>query len=72
MPPYGPVSRSDLIRALRRAGFSGPLPGGKHSFMLRGSQRLIVPNPHRGIMSVQLLAEVLRKAGLTRQDWEAL
>jgi len=31
-----------------------------------------MPNPHCGIVSVQLLAQILRKAELTHQDWEAL
>lgn len=26
MPPFGPISRKDLIRALRRAGFDGFIP----------------------------------------------
>jgi hypothetical protein len=72
MPPCGPISRSDLVRALRRVGYTGPFPGGKHSFMLREGHRPIMPNPHCGIVSVQLLAQILRKAELTHQDWEAL
>jgi hypothetical protein len=72
MPAFGPIGRADLIRALRRAGYTGPFPGGRHSFMVRGHHRLIIPNPHRGTIGVQLLGDLLRKAGLSRQDWEAL
>jgi hypothetical protein len=36
MPAVGPVRRLDLIRALKQAGFEGPLAGGKHEFMVRG------------------------------------
>ena len=72
MPAFGPISRAELIRALRSAGYTGPFPGGRHSFMVREHHRLIIPNPHRGAISVQLLADLLRKAGLSRQDWEAL
>ena len=34
MPIFGPISRRDLIAALRVAGFSGPYSGGKHQFMV--------------------------------------
>jgi len=33
MPNFGPVSRRELTEALRRSGFSGPYPGGRHEFM---------------------------------------
>jgi|GEM_PF-6871928 len=28
MPPFGLISRSNLVRALRKAGFEGPFAGG--------------------------------------------
>ena len=40
--------------------------------MLKGSKRLTIPNPHRADVSMQLLAELLRKAGITREEWERL
>ena len=40
MPPFGPISRANLIRALHALGFVGPFPGGRHSFMVRGEQTL--------------------------------
>ena len=40
--------------------------------MLRGGQRLFIPNPHRGQINRVLLQEVLRQAGISREDWEAL
>jgi hypothetical protein len=48
MPPYGPISRRDLIAALRRLGFDGPYPGGNHSYMVRSGLRVRIPNPHGG------------------------
>lgn len=35
MPPFGSISRRDLIVALRTAGFEGLYSGGKHQFMVR-------------------------------------
>jgi hypothetical protein len=44
MPPFGPISRRDLVRALRIAGFDGPYSGGKHPIMLKGDLALTLPN----------------------------
>jgi hypothetical protein len=65
-----PVSRRELISRLRRLDFDGPLLGGRHEFMVRGAVRLILPNPHRGDLGIDLLARVLRQAGVSREEWE--
>jgi len=70
MPPFGPISRKDLIRCLRAMGFDGPYSGGKHSFMIKGDVTLTLPNPHRGDISRELLARILRQAGISRKEWE--
>lgn len=70
MPPWGPISRRDLIRGLRTLGFEGPLSGGKHQFMARGDVVLTIPNPHGRDISVGLLSRILRQAGVTRSEWE--
>jgi predicted RNA binding protein YcfA (HicA-like mRNA interferase family) len=70
MPAWGPVSRRQLIAVLRRLGFEGPLSGAKHQFMVRGDRVLTIPNPHRGDIGVELLALVLRQAGISRRDWQ--
>lgn len=72
MPRFGPISRTDLIRALRKAGFDGPYSGGKHSFMVKGQLSLTVPNPHRSEIGRDLLARILRQAGMSKEEWEAL
>ncbi len=72
MPVIGPIKRADLIYYLRRLGFTGPFSGGKNQLMLREQSRLILPNPHRGVISVQLLARLLREAGIERDEWERL
>jgi hypothetical protein len=72
MPPFGPIKRSDLIFYLRRAGFTGPHPGGDHEYMRKGSLKVYLPNPHRGDASKALLGRILRKAGISREDWEKL
>ena len=72
MPPFGPVSRRELIAALRRLGFSGPHTGGRHQFMQRGSDTVIIPNPHGSDIGTGLLARLLRQAGVSRQEGESL
>lgn len=54
---------------LKALGFSGPYTGGRHRFMVRGSIRLVLPNPHRGEIGVDLLKRILRQAGIEEEEW---
>ncbi len=71
MPRLTSVTRRELIRRLKKLGLVGPYTGGRHEFMLRGDRRLILPNPHRGDISVDLLVRLLRQAGITREEWQS-
>jgi YcfA-like protein. len=64
-----PINRRELIRCLRSFGFEGPFSGGRHSFMRKGQLKLRIPNPHEGDISVPLLKEILRQAGITEENW---
>jgi predicted RNA binding protein YcfA (HicA-like mRNA interferase family) len=70
MSKLSPVSRGDLLRRLSALGFRGPYAGGRHEFLLRDNRRLIIPNPHRGDISVDLLTRLLKQAGVSREEWE--
>jgi predicted RNA binding protein YcfA (HicA-like mRNA interferase family) len=72
MPAFGPISRRDLIAALHSAGFEGLYSGGKHQFMVRDGLRVRIPNPHQGDISQNLLARILKQAGIDREEWEDL
>jgi predicted RNA binding protein YcfA (HicA-like mRNA interferase family) len=72
MPPFGPIKRQDLIRALKGADFEGPHAGGKHEFLVKGNLRLTLPNPHVGEIGKGLLSKILKQAGLSREEWEKL
>ncbi|NJM67310.1 MAG: type II toxin-antitoxin system HicA family toxin [Acaryochloris sp. RU_4_1] len=72
MSAFGPIKRSELIQRLKRLGFDGPYAGGKHEFMVKDSLKIRIPNPHRGDISKGLLAEILRQANITREEWERL
>ena len=72
MPPFGPVKRRELIAGLRRLGFDGPYSGGKHEFLVRGERTLTLPNPHQNDIGRDLLARILRQAGVAREEWETV
>lgn len=72
MPPFGPIAWRDFVRSLQVAGFEGPYPGKRHPFMLRGGLKLILPNPHRSDIGTKLLRDVLKQAGISRDEWEKL
>jgi predicted RNA binding protein YcfA (HicA-like mRNA interferase family) len=64
-----PVSRRELIKRLKRMGFVGPYAGPDHAFMVRGTNRVKIPNPHGQEINVNLLSEILREAGISREEW---
>ena len=70
MPAFAPVKRNNLVKGLKQAGFEGPYAGGKHEFLVKGELRLILPNPHQGEISKDLLARILRQANISREQWE--
>jgi predicted RNA binding protein YcfA (HicA-like mRNA interferase family) len=72
MPDFGPVKRRDLVRRLKKLGWSGPYAGGKHQFMYKGDVTIVLPNPHQSDIGKELLARILRQAGISREDWQGL
>jgi predicted RNA binding protein YcfA (HicA-like mRNA interferase family) len=65
-----PCSRTEFIRKLLALGYDGPFAGGKHQFMAtKGKPAVRIPNPHKGDISVDLLAKILRDAGIDRDKW---
>ena len=40
--------------------------------MVRGDTTIWIPNPHQSDIGRELLVRVLRQAGISRQEWEAL
>lgn len=72
MPPFGPIKRNELIRQFRKFGFSGPLAGGNHQYMVKEQLKVFIPNPHKGDISKSLLSRILFQANITREEWENL
>ena len=72
MPPFAPVKRAALIRVLKKLGFEGPLSGGSHQYMIRGGQKVFIPNPHGGDISKSFLLRILKQAGISKKEWEEI
>jgi predicted RNA binding protein YcfA (HicA-like mRNA interferase family) len=72
MPRLGPIKRKDLIHYLKELGFEGPFAGAKHQLMQKDDVTVRIPNPHQGDISRDLLARILRQAGIEKSDWEKL
>lgn len=64
------LSWRKLIQKLKRLGFMGPYSGGRHLFMRKNDFKLSIPNPHGGDLSSGLIAEILREAGISQEEWE--
>jgi predicted RNA binding protein YcfA (HicA-like mRNA interferase family) len=64
------ISRKELIRKFRALGYTGPFSGGKHQFMVKGRQKIRIPNPHMSEIGVSLLGEILRQAGIPSEEWD--
>ena len=64
------ISRRKLVQKFRKLGFDGPYSGGRHLFMTKGELKVHIPNLHRGDISKHLVAEILRQANITPEDWD--
>lgn len=69
MPKLNPVSWKVLVKRLKKLGFEGPYSGGKHPFMVKNDMVLTIPNPHKAVISVDLLSRILRQGKLSRAEW---
>ena len=69
MPKITPVKWTHFVKQLRKFGFERPSSGGKHPFMIKGDLVLTIPNPHKDIISVDLLVRILKQAKISREEW---
>ena len=72
MPPFAPVRRTALVRALKKLGFDGPHSGGSHQYMISGAQKVFIPNPPGGDIGKELLLRILKQAGISKKEWEEI
>jgi hypothetical protein len=57
-----------LIHYFRELGFEGLYSGGKHEFMIKGHNRVYIPNPHSGDISRDLLPASCNKQALAEMS----
>ncbi len=72
MTDFSPVSWLNLVKKLRKFGFDGPYQGGKHPYMVRNELVLTIPNQHDKEISPDLLARILKQAGISKEEWAEL
>ncbi len=64
------ISRRKLIKKFRSLEFDGPFSGGKHQFMVKGTKKIRIPNPHGGKdVHTSLVNEILKQAGISGEEW---
>lgn len=64
------LSWRKLVQKFRRLGFDGPYSGGRHLFMVKGKFKVRILNPHKKDISSHLIAEILRQAEISSEDWD--
>ena len=65
------VTRKELITKFRKLGFEGPVSGGKHQFMQKGTLKIRIPNPHKSKeIHIGLVKEILRQADISNEEFD--
>ena len=59
------------MKRMQEFGFDGPYSGGRHLYMVKGSFKVFIPNPHRSDIGRHLLSEILFEANISSNDWNA-
>lgn len=66
------ISWRRLVQKFCKLGYDGPYGGGRHLFMKKGELKVIIPNPHRGEINKHLVAEILRQARISNDEWDKI
>jgi len=71
MAKLKPLKAEAVITKLKKLGFSGPFPGGKHVRMVHKEKKPIIPIPvHKGKdISIGLIREIINEIGISREEW---
>jgi len=71
MPKLKPLKAKEVVKKLKKLGFTGPFPGGKHIRMVHRENGLIIPIPmHKGKdVSVGLIRAIINEIGISREEW---
>lgn len=69
MPKIKPISRKALIKKLVKLGFSGPYTASRHQFMINGSKKIFIPNPHKKDIDIPLLMLIIKQIGIDKNEF---
>lgn len=71
MSRLAPLKPAEVFRKLRRLGYFGPIPGGRHARMVHPQTGQIIPVPvHKGQdVGVGLIREIIHAVGISREEW---
>lgn len=71
MPKLSPLQPREVIKKLRKLGYHGPYPGGRHVHMVHDKTGHLIPVPmhQEKDIAVGLIREIIREAGITPEEW---
>ena len=76
MVRWNPLTRKEFIRKLKKLGFDGPEPGGRHFYMRLGMYTLTIPsNKEYSVPQIKMLLNELELAigrKITIEEWHSL
>jgi hypothetical protein len=59
-----------MVRKLRTFSYEGPFYKNGHPYMKRGAFKLKIPNDHHQTISEDLTSRILKRAGISDDDWK--
>lgn len=71
MSKLKPLKPEEVIQKLRKLGYNGPVPGGRHVRMYHPETLKVIPVPmHKGKdISVGLIREIINELEISRKEW---
>ena len=70
--PLRPLRAREIVRKLKRAGFTFRRQSGSHARYVHPDGRGVTVPIHPGDVPVPVVRSILRQAGLSVEEWEAL
>lgn len=70
--PLRPLRAREIVRKLKRAGFEFRRQTGSHARYIQPDGRGVTVPIHPGDVPVPVVRSILRQAGLSEDEWEAL
>ncbi len=72
MPNLIPLKRRTLIKKLKKLGFGGPFIATRHEYMIKGKQKIFIPNPHGKDIGLPLIKKIIEQIGISKDRFSEL